>query len=93
LQFDLAGVSGTNQYRVWPLALVSTGTPPTVAAFRAAPAEAGPDAAGAGELAAGAAGFDDDELPHPAASSAAAASPAAAHRQPPARCPGGRPVA
>jgi hypothetical protein len=59
--------------------LVSTGTPPIVVAFRAAPAEAGPDADGAGELAAGelagTAGFDDDddELPHPAASSAAAA--------------------
>jgi hypothetical protein len=95
LQFDLVDVSGTNQYKVRPLAFVSTATPPIVVVFRAALVEAEPDADGADELA-GVAGFDDDdddELPHPAARSATAARPATVHRQPCACCLGGRPVA
>jgi hypothetical protein len=94
----LVDVSGTNQYKVKPLAFVSTGTPPIVMVFRAALVEAGPDADGADELATGAdelaevAGFDDDELPHPAARSAAAARPAAAHGQPCMCCLGCRSV-
>jgi hypothetical protein len=101
LQFDFVDVSGTNQYKVRPLAFVSTATPPIVVVFRAALVVAEPDADGADELAgdevAGAAGADDDddddELLHPAARSATAARPAADHRQPRACFPGGRTVA
>ena len=39
LQLDLVAVSGTNQYSVKPLALVSTVTPPMFAVFRAVPDE------------------------------------------------------
>jgi hypothetical protein len=90
LQFDLVGVSGTNQYKVMPLALVTTFTPLIVLVLRVAVVEAVPDAPadGAAELAAeltdGAAdlaefaGFDGDELPHPAARSTAAGIAAAA---------------
>jgi hypothetical protein len=91
-------VSGTNQYKVKPLAFVSTATPPIVAVFRAALVEALLDVDGADELLAGAdelaeaAGFAGDEPPHPAARSAAAARPAAAHRQPCVCCLGGRSV-
>jgi hypothetical protein len=72
LQFDLVLVSGTNQYRVKPLALVSTVTPFICVVFKAEPE---------------AAGLEDvplvtpepgDELPHPAASNAAAANTIAA---------------
>ena len=41
LQFDLVLVSGTNQYKVKPLALVSTVVPLTVAVFSALPVDAG----------------------------------------------------
>src|SRR6516162_8214295 len=37
---ELVGVSGANQYRVRPLALVSTLTPPIFAVFRVAPTSA-----------------------------------------------------
>jgi hypothetical protein len=99
LQFDLVDVSGTNQYKVRPLAFVTTATPSIVVVFRAALVEAVPDADGADELAAGADELAevDDELLHPAARSAAAArpaaaSPAAGHRQPCVCCLDGRSV-
>ncbi len=96
LQFDLVGVSGTNQYKVKPFALVSTAVLPIVVVFRAA-LMAALDVDGTdglveevdelGEVA----GFVGDELAHPAARSAAATRPGAAHRTPCA-CFGGRPV-
>jgi hypothetical protein len=50
LQFDLVGVSGTNQYSVKPLALVRTVVPPIVAVRKAVPDEfAVADAAGLAE--------------------------------------------
>jgi hypothetical protein len=45
---DLVGVSGTNEYNVNPLALVSTVAPPIVVVFRAVPEAV---ATGGGELA------------------------------------------
>jgi hypothetical protein len=81
LQFDVVAVSGTNQYSVKPLALVSTVTPPRVAVFRAVPDElAVADAAAE----AAADGLPEllgvvDELPHAAAMSATATSPKGAH--------------
>jgi hypothetical protein len=76
LQFDFVAVSGTNQYKVKPLAFVTTVTPPTLAVFSAFPVDAGaplwvglPDVAGVDEV---------PELPHPAAISPATASPAGA---------------
>jgi len=82
LQFDLVAVSGTNEYSVKPLALVSTVAPPMVAVFRAVPDEL----AGA-EAAAEAPAADEllellgvvDELLHAAAISATATSPKGAH--------------
>jgi hypothetical protein len=46
VHFEVVEVSGTNQYKTKPLALVSTFVPPTVAVARAVPPaeEAGPDA-------------------------------------------------
>jgi hypothetical protein len=41
LQFDFVLVSGTNQYKVKPLALVSTFTPLTLAVFSALAVDAG----------------------------------------------------
>jgi hypothetical protein len=41
LQFDFVLVSGTNQYKVNPLAFVTTVVPPTLAVFSALPAAAG----------------------------------------------------
>jgi hypothetical protein len=82
LQLDLVAVSGTNQYSVKPLALVTTATPPIFAVFRAVLDEPGP-----GEETA----LADDppapamlaavELPHAAAARATAASPAGAHHR------------
>jgi hypothetical protein len=83
LQFDLVAVSGTNEYSVKPLALVSTVAPPMVAVFRAVPDELG--LAGAAEEAPAAGGLlelegvDVDELLHAAAISATATSPKGAH--------------
>jgi hypothetical protein len=75
-------VSGTNQYRVKPWALVSTVTPPIVVVFSAVPPEAG---ALEGVVAAGAAALaglvelvELVELPHAAIIKAAAAIPAGA---------------
>src|SRR5690349_21394814 len=47
LHFDVVAVSGTNQYKVRPLALVTTVAPPILAVF----SELLPDAAGALEVA------------------------------------------
>jgi hypothetical protein len=95
LQFDWVGVSMANQYKVKPLAFVSTVTPAILVVFRAALAAAVLDGAaevdGTGEVLE-LAGFGGDELPHPAAMSAAPASATAAHRLPIGRL-GGRPVA
>jgi hypothetical protein len=92
LQFDLVDVSGTNQYKVKPLAFVSTATPPIFLVCRAALVEAVLDVDGADEPAE-VAGFAGDELPHPAARSAAAVRPAAARRQPGVCFPSGSLVA
>ena len=70
MQFDLVAVSGANDYRVNPLALVTTVTPLTCAVFSAPPAaaaldpealdaEAGALAAEAGALDAEAGALDD----------------------------------
>src|SRR6266702_2120234 len=72
LQFDLVLVSGTNQYKVKPLALVSTVTPLIVVVFTAEPEEAGPEDVPLVPPEPG------DEPPHPAASNAAAANTIAA---------------
>ena len=79
MQFDLVAVSGANQYKVNPLALVSTVALPIFAVFSAEL-----DAA-AGEAAALEAELPDpavlpaDELPHAAATRARPARPAGAH--------------
>jgi hypothetical protein len=72
LQFDLVLVSGTNQYRVKPLALVSTVTPLICVVFKAEPEEAGLEDAPLVPPEPG------DELPHAAASNAAATNTIAA---------------
>jgi hypothetical protein len=78
LQLDLVAVSGTNQYSVKPLALVSTVTPPIVAVFRAVLDEpAVGDVAALGELP-DPAEPPPDELPHAAATTASAARATAA---------------
>jgi hypothetical protein len=75
LHFDVVAVSGTNQYKVEPVALVTTVAPPILAVFSALP----PAAAGALEAGAAleavppeVAGLDD---PPQAAITKAAASP------------------
>jgi hypothetical protein len=77
LQFDLVEVSGTNQYRVNPLALASTVALPTFVVFRVDPEDA---AAAAGELPEPPEPpeppLPEDELPHAAITSTAAAAPA-----------------
>jgi hypothetical protein len=80
LHFDVVAVSGTKEYSVNPLALVSTVAPPIVAVFRAVPdelaeAEVAPAAGVLLELAEPGV----DELPHAAVIRAVAVSPAAAH--------------
>ena len=70
LQLEVVEVSGTNQYRVKPWALVSTATPPIVVVFSALPPE--PVVPAGAELVEGV------ELPHAAIIKAAAASPAGA---------------
>jgi hypothetical protein len=75
LHFEVVEVSGTNQYRVNPLALVSRVAPLTFMVPRAPPVTAaGADAVGelpepAPELPV------DDELPHAATTSVAAIAP------------------
>jgi hypothetical protein len=56
LHFEVVGVSGANQYKVKPLALVSTVTPPIVAVFSVLLLAA------AGALEAGAAALEVPEL-------------------------------
>jgi hypothetical protein len=80
LHFEVVDVSGTNQYKVKPLELVTTFVPLIVAVIRAE-LEAGVVAAA---LLAGAAGLlleadELPELPHAATTRAIAASPAAPH--------------
>jgi len=65
---DVVAVSGANQYRVKPWALVSTAAPLIVVVFTALPDTAAPDAAPGGALAAP----PGDELPQAAMVSAAA---------------------
>jgi hypothetical protein len=73
LHFDVVLVSGANQYKVKPLAFVSTVTPPIVLVSSVLPDAAAecvpPEPAGVLEVL---------ELPHPVAISAAAASPTGA---------------
>ena len=74
LQFDAVAVSGANEYRVNPWALVTTVTPPIVALFSAAP---DPEADALDGVPFPALGLDD-ELEHAAAPIATAVIPAAA---------------
>jgi hypothetical protein len=74
--FDVVAVSGANEYRVKPLALVTTVTPLTCAVF-SAPLAAAVLVAGALDDAPPALPLDD-ELEHAAAPIATAAVPAAA---------------
>jgi hypothetical protein len=85
LHFEVVAVSGANEYRVKPLALVTTVTPLTCAVFSAPlaaaalVAEAGALDAEAGALEGAAPALPlDDELEHAAALIATAAVPAAA---------------
>src|SRR5690348_1071606 len=75
LQFDLVEVSGTNQYRVRPLALASTVALPTFVVVRVDAEDAA-----AGELPEPPEPpeppLPEDELPHAAITSTAAAAPA-----------------
>src|SRR5690349_10018102 len=75
LQFDLVEVSGTNQYRVRPLELVSTVALPNFIVFRVDPEDAAagepPEPADPPEPP-----LPEDELPHAAITSTAAAAPA-----------------
>ena len=66
VHFDVVGVSGANQYKVNPLALVRTVAPPIVVVFSADPEEAWADAPVPVEL---------GKLPHAAIRSATAAAP------------------
>jgi hypothetical protein len=68
LHCDVVAVSGANEYRVKPWALVSTAAPLIVVVFSALPDEAALEAAPGGALAAPPGG----ELPHAATASAAA---------------------
>jgi hypothetical protein len=75
VHFDVVEVSGANQYRVKPWALVSTAAPPIVVVFSALLLDAGaPEAPAAG----GVLLVELVELPHAAIIKAAAASPAGA---------------
>jgi hypothetical protein len=79
VHFDVVAVSGANEYRVNPWALVTTLTPLIVALFSAAPDPAEPDAdAEALDGAPVPALSLEDELEHAAALIATAATPAAA---------------
>jgi hypothetical protein len=78
LQFDLVEVSGTNQYKVKPLALVSTVAPPIFVVPSVDPEDpAGADAAGElPEPEPPDPPEPEDELPHAATTSTAATAPA-----------------
>src|SRR5690348_17147081 len=75
LHFDVAAVSGTNQYKVKPLPLVTTVAPPILAVFSALPPAAGALEAGVALEAAPPEPAEPDEPPQ-AAITKAAASPA-----------------
>jgi hypothetical protein len=75
LHFDVVAVSGTNQYKVKPLALVTTVAPPILAVFRALLPAAGALEAGVALEAAPPELVELDELLQ-AAITKAAASPA-----------------
>jgi len=75
VHFDAVAVSGANEYKVNPWALVITLTPLTVAVFSAAPDPAAPEALDGVPLPAP---VPDDELEHAAAPITTAATPAAA---------------
>jgi hypothetical protein len=77
VHFDAVAVSGANEYRVKPWALVTTVTPLTFAVFSAAPDPAAPGEAGVLDGAPYPALPLEDEL-HAAAVTATAATPAAA---------------
>src|ERR1700738_2764647 len=85
VHFEVVEVSGTNQYTVRPLELVSTCWLPMVLAVSVLPPWAGADEADAAALVAPAAGALPGaaelllELPHADTASARAASPAAPH--------------
>jgi hypothetical protein len=84
VHFDEVAVSGANEYRVNPRALVTTVTPPIVAVFSAAPDPAAPDPAVPDAEAEALVGVPlpalvpEDELEHAVAPIATAAIPAAA---------------
>src|SRR5215472_3200649 len=75
LHFEAVAVSGTNQYKAKPLALVTTVAPPILAVFSALPPAAGALEAGAALETVPPEGVELDELPQ-AAITNAAASPA-----------------
>jgi hypothetical protein len=76
LQFDLVEVSGTNQYKVKPLELVSTVVPPMVVVFKVLLLAAAGDPVFVVPVPAPL--FEPPELPHAAITSVAATSPAGA---------------
>jgi hypothetical protein len=75
MHLDAVAVSGANEYKVNPWALVTTLTPLIVAVFSAAPDPAAPEALDGVPLPAP---VLDDELEHAAAPITTAATPAAA---------------
>jgi hypothetical protein len=77
VHLDAVAVSGPNEYKVNPWALVTTLTPLTVALFSAAPDPAAPDT-GALDGVPLPAPVPDDELEHAAAPTVTTATPAAA---------------
>ena len=80
LHFDVVAVSGTNQYKVKPLALVTTVAPPILAVFSALlPAAAGALEAGAALEAVPPEVVELDELPQAAITKAAASPIGASH--------------
>src|SRR5215831_6045267 len=80
LHFDVVAVSGTNQYKAKPLALVTTVAPPILAVFSALlPAAAGALDAGAALEALPPEPVELDELPQAAITKAAASPAGASH--------------
>jgi hypothetical protein len=79
LHFDVVAVSGTNQYKVRPLALVTTVAPPILAVFSALLPAAGALEAGAALEAAPPELVGLDELPQAAITNAAASPIGASH--------------
>jgi hypothetical protein len=96
LHFDVAAVSGTNQYKVRPLPSVTTVAPPILAVFSALLPAAGALAAGVALEAAPAELAGLDEPPQAAITNAAASPAGASHTlfitYPPSPRSPGRPV-